>query len=476
MRRIIPLAYLGILALAPAAWSGGILDKLNQAAQKLKPAAQPTPQSQPASPQTGAGSPSAGGATNLHGLDDYNGCMAQTSGAQEKLDAQVLQRKLDHSPDLAPDASKKIQEDIAWLNAKAAGQQIPAPDPKNSQRYLTEMSDEEQQEVSGAYGGFANEVHEKCEAQYGGMSQFSDPAGRRPAPIDTHVPLPDLLHAAAPVHVATAREQRSACMEATKGVRWQIMAEHMEKKLASMSNLSAQDRKAWEEDIAVVRAAQASGTNAMPRSPDPQNPMRFMTRLDTNEQVAMSQEQMPRMQQIMAGCQDGGATQTAEASARAQELAAMHEQRRAQRNAPPADADAANAAAQAWMDAHPFTPRKYAAGSATQADYIEKSGTQACFDRSKGFRAKEVGDKLSTKRNSITADQRQQLEGWITAWRAAEQAGLDEPTPPAGSDAQGYLRLLTNSDQQEINMATSAVHNKVRTECNAMDHMELHRQ
>ena len=154
----------------------------------------------------------------------------------------------------------------------------------------------------------------------------------------------------------------------------------------------------------------------------------------------------------------------------------MHEQRRAQRNAPPADADAANAAAQAWMDAHPFTPRKYAAGSATQADYIEKSGTQACFDRSKGFRAKEVGDKLSTKRNSITADQRQQLEGWITAWRAAEQAGLDEPTPPAGSDAQGYLRLLTNSDQQEINMATSAVHNKVRTECNAMDHMELHRQ
>ena len=28
----------------------------------------------------------------------------------------------------------------------------------------------------------ANEVREKCEAQYGGMSQFSDPAGRRKAP------------------------------------------------------------------------------------------------------------------------------------------------------------------------------------------------------------------------------------------------------------------------------------------------------
>ena len=93
------------------------------------------------------------------------------------------------------------------------------------------------------------------------------PRWATPAPIDTHVPLPDLLHAAAPVHVATAREQRSACMGATKGVRWQIMAEHMEKKLASMPNLAAQERKAWEEDIAVVRAAQASGAITCPDRP-----------------------------------------------------------------------------------------------------------------------------------------------------------------------------------------------------------------
>jgi hypothetical protein len=475
MKQVVPFIYIAMLMLAPAAWSQGILDKLSEAAAKLK---HPTQQSQPASSQPGSGSPSAGqgGATSLHGLDDYNGCMAQTSGAQEKLNAQVLQRKLDHAPDLSDDTRKKIQEDSAWLNAKAAGQQVPAPDPRNSQRYLLEMSDEEQQEVSGAYNRFANEVREKCEAQYGGMSQFSDPSGRRPAPIDTRVPLPDLLHAAPPAHVATAREQRSACMAATKGVRWEIMAEHMEKKLASMPNLSAQERKGWEEDIAVLRAAQASGAATTPQSPDPKNPMRYMTRLDTNEQLAMSQEQMARTQQVMASCRGGGATQTAEASARAQELAAMHEQRRAQRNAPPADAGAANAAAQAWLDAHPFTPHKYAAGSATQADYLEKSGTLACFDRSKGFRAREVADKLATKRNSIAAEQRQQLEGWITAWRAAEQAGSDEATPPAGSAAQGYLRLLSNSDQQEINMATSTVHNKIRDECNGMDHMELHRQ
>jgi hypothetical protein len=463
--------------LAPAAWSCSIFDSLKKEAAKLKPPSQPTQQNQPATTPPGGGSPSTGGgATNLHGLDDYNGCMAQAAGAQEKLNAQVLQRKLDHSTDLSADARKKIQEDVAWLNAKGAGQQTPSPDPKNSQRYLLEMSDDEQQEVSGAYGPYSNQVHDKCETRYGGMSQFSDPSGRLPAPIDTHVPFPDLLHATPPVHVPTAREQRSACMEATHGVRWQIMAEHMEKKLASMPNLSAQERKAWEEDIAVVRAAQASGATTAPQSPDPKNPMRYMTRLDSNDQIAMSQEQMSRTQQVMANCRGGGATQTAASSAQGQELAAMHDQRRAQRNAPPADAAAATAAAQAWMDAHPFTPHKYAAGSATQADYLQKSGTLECFDRAKGFRAHEVADKLTAKRGSIAAEQRQQLEGWITAWRAAEKAGSDEATPPAGSGAQDYLRLLSNTDQQEINMANSIVHNKVRDECNGMDHMELHRQ
>lgn len=122
MKQFVPLAYIGVLMFAPSAWSQSILDKLHDAAAKLKAASQPTQQSQAASPQPAGGSvPAAGGATNLHGLDDYNGCMAQTSGAQEKLNAQVLQRKLDHSPDLSADARKKIQEDAAWLNAKAAG-------------------------------------------------------------------------------------------------------------------------------------------------------------------------------------------------------------------------------------------------------------------------------------------------------------------------------------------------------------------
>src|SRR6185295_16595038 len=277
-----------------------------------------------------------GGATNLQGLTNYNACMAQTAGAQEKLTAQVLQRKLNSSSSLSAQERQRLQEDIDWLNAKATNPRAPAPDPRNSQRYLLAMSDEEQQEVSGAYGPFANEVREKCEAQYGGMSQFSDPAGRRKAPIDTRVALPDLLHATPPARQASAVEQHQDCMSAMAGVRWQLMAEHMESKLRSMPNLSAQDRKAWEEDIAVVRAAQQGDAKTMPQSPDPRNPARYMTRLTPQDQMAMIQEQSARSQQIMANCNGRTSAATgapnSDTARRSQELAAMHEQRRTGRN------------------------------------------------------------------------------------------------------------------------------------------------
>src|SRR5580704_14745666 len=100
MKKIVLLICIGVLMLSPAAWSDSILDKIKEQAAKLKASSQPTQQSQPGQ----SGTPQPGGATNLHGLDDYNGCMAQAAGAQEKLNAQVLQRKLDHSSDLSPEA------------------------------------------------------------------------------------------------------------------------------------------------------------------------------------------------------------------------------------------------------------------------------------------------------------------------------------------------------------------------------------
>ena len=433
---------------------------------------------------TGAAMPAAGqalsgglGASNLHGLDDYNGCMAQTAGAQERLNAQVLQRKLNLSAGLPTQERQRIQEDIQWLNAAAANPRAPAPDPRNPQRYLLAMTDDEQMEINGTYNRFANEVREKCEAQYGGMSQFSDPAGRRHAPIDTRVALPDLLHATPPAHQATAVEQHKDCMAGVAGVRWQLMAEHMENKLRSIPGLSAQERKAWEQDIAVVRAAEQSGAKTMPQSPDQKNPTRYLTRLTPQEQMAMVQEQSARMQQIMAGCSGrisaAAGMSDGEQARRSQELAAMHEQRRAGRNvAQNLDPNAARAEAQAWLAARPFKPRAYTAGSATQADYLDKSGALACYDRQKGFRAHQNVQRLETKRSTVASQDRQELEAWISAWRAAEQAGKDEPAAINPGNQQGWLRFLSGADQQEMNMANSALQNMVRTECSSMDYMK----
>ena len=97
----------------------------------------------------------------------------------------------------------------------------------------------------------------------------------------------------------------------------------------------------------------------------------------------------------------------------------------------------------------------------------------ACFDQLKGFRAKQTADRIASKRGSVSLQERQDLEAWITAWRVAEGARLDEPTPPNPGDSQGYYKFLTKADQQELNMAYSAAHNKVMTECNSMDHMGI---
>src|SRR5262245_21658974 len=420
-----------------------------------------------------AGQSVSGGATNLQGLNNYNACVAQTTGAQEKLTAQVLQRKLNSPSNLSAQERQRLQEDIQWLNAKAANPRAPAPDPRNSQRYLLAMSDEEQQEVNGAYSGFANEVREKCEAQYGGMSQFSDPAGRRRAPIDTRVALPDLLHAAPPTRQASAIEQHQDCMSAIAGLRWQLMAEHMESKLRSMPTLSAQERKAWEEDIAAVRAAQQGNAKTMPQSPDPKNPARYMTRLTPQDQMAMIQEQGARTQQIMANCNAGTSGATGVSDKRSQELAAMHEQRRTGRNVSQnLDPNAAKAEAQAWLDARPFKPTAYTAGSATQADYLKKSGALACFDRQKGFRAHQNVQRLTAKRATVAAQDRQELDAWISAWSAAEQGGKDEPAPISPNNQQGWLKFLTSADQQEMNLANSTLQNMVRTECSSMNYMK----
>ena len=431
--------------------------------------------------QRGGGSLSSGlGATSVN--TDFPNCMAQTSGVMENLRAQVLRRKLAHGDNLSPQERQNTEADAVWLEATSHGERIPAPDPKNSQRYFQEMSDAEQQEISGAYGRYAAEVHDKCEYQYGGMSQFSDPSGRAAhAPIDTHVAIPDLFHAAPPVEAAkpavpSHKAQIQGCTASIMTLRLKILGDHLEQKM-NASTLSPQERKEWMEDLSAVRAAQNGDGMAQPQSPG-SNPSRYIMRLTPQEQLAINQEFSTQSLQITQNCMSSATGQAGRpggtvTDARSQELAAMHERRRAERaSGKTADLSAANADAQAWLAARPFKLRAYAAGSSTQANYLAQSGVTECFDRQKGFRAHETLAKLMTKRDSVASQDRQELEAWISAWSAAEAAGKDEPAP-VGSNPQGYLRFLANVDQQEINAACSTLHNAIGSECDSIDFMEI---
>jgi hypothetical protein len=462
----------------PTAASAGLFDELQKAVQT---AVQSPVQSSRHSQQQGSGSLSGAlGATSVN--TDFPTCMAQTSGVMENLRAQVLRRKLSFANNLSPRERQNIEADAAWLEATARGARIPAPDPKNSQRYFEEMSDAEQQEINDAYNRYAAEVHDKCEYQFGGMSQFSDPSGRAAhAPINTHVTIPDLFHAAPPVEavkpvVPSRKAQFQNCTASVMGLRWKIFGDRMEQKM-NASTLSPQERKDWTEDLAAVRTAQNGDGMAQPKSPG-SNPARYLTRLTSQEQMAVTQEFSTQSQQMTMDCMSSAAGQAGRMGgttddARSQELASMHERRRAERaSGKTADLSAANADAQAWLAARPFKLRAYAAGSSTQANYLSQSGVLECFDRQKGFRAHETLAKLKTKRASVASQDRQELEAWIGAWSAAEAAGKDDP-PPVGSSPQGYLKFLANVDQQEINAACSSLHNAIASECESIDFMEV---
>jgi hypothetical protein len=438
----------------------------------------PTAQS---SGQSGGGSLSAAiGATSVN--TDFPTCMAQTTGVMENLRAQVLRRKLAHANNLSSQEHRNIEADAAWLEATSRGARIPAPDPKNSQRYFEEMSDAEQREISGAYNRYAADVREKCEYQYGGMSQFGNPSGRAAhAPINTHVAIPDLFNAAPPVEAATPavptrKAQFQNCTASLLTLRWKIFGDHLEQKM-NASSLSPQEHREWMEDLAAVRTAQNGDGMTQPKSPG-SNPSRYLMRLTPQEQMAINQEYSTQSVQMTTNCMSSANGQAGRlggtvTDARSQELAAMHERRRAERaSGKTADLAAANADAQAWLGARPFKLQRYAAGSSTQANYLQQSGVLECFDRQKGFRAHETLAKLATKRASVAAQDRQELEAWISAWSAAEAAGKDEPVP-VGSNPLGYLKFLANVDQQEINAACSALHNAIGSECDSIDFMEI---
>lgn len=444
-----------VLAGSSTVSAQSIMDRLKNAANNNQKQSQPQ-----------SGSSSQNSVTNLNGLDNYNKCMARTAGYREKMLAEMLQRHLGTAK--SDDERTNIQQDIDYLTALSKGQRVQAPEPRNSQRYLLVITADEQTAVNNEYNRYSNDVHAFCEERYGGMSQFGDPSGRRPTPklAEPVQQEPVVTASAAPVR---PNSELRNCMAARTGLRWSLMADKIEAKMASTQGLSAADRKGWQEDIAMLRAEAQNPGRGMPQSPDPSNPTRYMTRLSGEEMMAVNQEYATQSRSAVANCNGG----TNMASASTSPYQAERARRRAEAANAPSQAavsDAANAEAQAWMDAHPMqAPKavKVHGLGAGDADYLEQSGALACVDRSKGFRAKLMADRLTTKRDSVAPQDRAELDAWISAWRAVEKSHADAPTTPAGSAPNRDMQFLTGSEQQEINMANSIVYNKVRSECNS---------
>ncbi|MGE0266994.1 MAG: hypothetical protein AB7S78_00880 [Candidatus Omnitrophota bacterium] len=82
--------------------------------------------------------------------------------------------------------------------------------------------------------------------------------------------------------------EKQKCLAGVHGLYWRIVADKMENKMNSM-NLSAQERKEWESDIAVLREAWENKLNTLPPTGH-KDPRWYDARFTPDERSAMSLE------------------------------------------------------------------------------------------------------------------------------------------------------------------------------------------
>lgn len=82
-----------------------------------------------------------------------NECMSLSQGLRPKLIAQLLQKKMETSPNLSADQKAQLQSDIqaAWAAAGQGLQMIPSSDPKNPMGPEQRLTPQEQMEVNNQY-------------------------------------------------------------------------------------------------------------------------------------------------------------------------------------------------------------------------------------------------------------------------------------------------------------------------------------
>ena len=191
------LTFFASLQTVPA--TAGFLDKINAASQKLQQAAdqmnqkaaqmeagqnmggakktfEKTKTTNPITGDWGTQVTCAGPntATCANGMDNLVNCMHQTQGYYYRLVAANLEEKLQTGENLSAQERKDLEADIASVKDAINTGKVVDPDPKNPQCWLTRLSDADQQEINGTNNKYMREVHDDCDARFGGMSQYSN--------------------------------------------------------------------------------------------------------------------------------------------------------------------------------------------------------------------------------------------------------------------------------------------------------------
>jgi hypothetical protein len=242
-------------------------------------------------------------ATCLDYMEVVQQCMDPLNGYRADLLAKRIEKRLEDSK-LTADRRKNLEEDLSVFRDLAARKSNEEPTlggQMRSQRYLSDIEDEDQIWVNAEYNRFNRRIMNKCEgADHMGV-------GHRTELITDFGPSGDEAVAeyrkTHPQRGKTPpRTAAMECMQSLSGLRFKLMADMMEKKMQS-STLSAEERSQWRADIAAVRKAAAAGGSAMPTVDDPANPMRPLTRLTTQEQLSLNDVYVKATQTAMADCQ-----------------------------------------------------------------------------------------------------------------------------------------------------------------------------
>jgi len=272
------------------------------------------------------------GAYKLDGLSTFAACQNQARGFRETLMADRLGKKLEISTALTPAERKVWQDDIAALR-DVVDKHIAykAPDPSKPQQYLDGFTTDEFRAIQQMSTRFSQEINLKCEQKYGDIAskkgETTESAAKLQArmratmvePTDVNslplqaLPSPFPKPEASPAEqlAATTAQSRAAmassqaavtrttsCMAQMTGLRWGLMADKIQAKVAGAGT---DQRAKMEADVKALRTAAEQGL-AQPPATDPANPYRFMTWLSNEENAAVATEYGTKVAALTASC------------------------------------------------------------------------------------------------------------------------------------------------------------------------------